>query len=168
MAEGAHHAKEDAHRRLIETLGVQAGDVERLTRGLDEESLARRLEEKQWSLKELVCHLWRVQQVFIGRIEAMLREDGPEIVSYEPSEDAEFEALAAQPAWVLLAEYLSDRRRLAGKLEGLSPADWHRPGRHVEFPHYDIHFSVEYMLSHEAHHLYQMLVRRSQFGPIPH
>jgi hypothetical protein len=163
-----HGDKHEVHRKLVARLREQAGDVRRLTSGLDEESLSRRLKPQQWSLKELVCHLWRVQQVFEGRIEAMLAQDNPAIARYDPEGDAEFERLAALPAAESLAGFLDDRARLAGRLEALSPPDWHRSGSHPEFPHYDVHFQVEYMVHHEAHHIYQMYQRRAPLGKVPH
>ena len=163
-----HADKHEAHRRLVARLRLQAEDVRRLASELDEESLARRLKPAQWSLKELVCHLWRVQQIFEGRIEAMLGEESPAITPYDPEGDAEFAGLVAQPAAASLASFLEARSRLAARLEALSPADWHRPGRHPDFPHYDVHFQVEYMVHHEAHHIYQIYQRRAPLGKLPH
>ena len=160
--------KHEAHRHLVARLRQQAGDVRRLTSGLEEGSLARRLKPEQWSLKELVCHLWRVQQVFEGRIEAMLREETPAITRYEPEGDAEFAGLVAQPAAVSLASFLDSRTELSKRLEALTPSDWHRPGRHPDFPHFDVHFQVEYMVHHEAHHIYQMYQRRAPLRKLPH
>jgi len=40
---------------------------EELVSGLDEATFAKRIKPDQWSLKELVCHLDRVQQIFGGR-----------------------------------------------------------------------------------------------------
>lgn len=160
--------KHEAHRRLVARLRQQADDVRRLVSGLEEAPLAQRLKPAQWSLKELVCHLWRVQQVFEGRIEAMLGGENPAITSYNPEGDAEFAGLAAQPADASVAGFLEARSRLAERLETLTPSDWHRPGRHPDFPHYDVHFQVEYMVHHEAHHIYQMYQRRAPLGKLPH
>src|SRR5947208_12736108 len=79
MPEHAHQRddKHEAHRRLVERLRQQADDVRRLTAGLDEELIAKRTVPEKWSLKELVCHLHRVQQVFGGRVETMLVQDNP-------------------------------------------------------------------------------------------
>ena len=52
------------HARLAARLREQANDIRRFTAGLDEETLARRPSPDKWSLKELVAHLWRVQEVF--------------------------------------------------------------------------------------------------------
>ena len=98
----------------------------------------------------------------------MLTQEGPAIARYEPEGDAEFEKLAARPAAETLAGFLDARARLAARLGGLSPTDWHRLGKHPEFPNYDVHFQVEYMLHHEAHHIYQMLQRRTPLGKLPH
>lgn len=167
----AHHThsdKHEAHRRLVARLRQQAEDVNRITAGLDEASLAQRTIPDKWSLKELVCHLHRLQQVFEGRVDSMLAQENPEIARYDPDGDAEFEKLVSQPGKNTLAAFLERRERLAVRLEDLSPAEWHRPGRHPEFPHFDVHFQVEYMGHHEAHHIYQMFQRRVPLGKMPH
>jgi hypothetical protein len=122
----------------------------------------------KWSLKEFVCHLHRAQNIFEARVDAMLAKDNPAIASYSPDGDAEFERMAAQPAKDALADYFQSRERFALRLEGLSPAEWHRKGQHPEYPHYDVHFQVEYMVHHEAHHIYPMVQRRVPLGKLPH
>jgi hypothetical protein len=164
----APHEGPGAHQRLIGRLRDQAQEVRRLTADLSEAQLATRTVPDKWSLKELVAHLWRVQQVFGERIERLLREDNPSIAPYDPEADGEFAALVAQPTEALVRGLLADRARLVARLEGLAPAEWHRPGRHPEFPHYDLHFQVEYLVFHEAHHLYQMFQRRAPLAPVPH
>src|ERR1043166_3821639 len=170
MPEHAHQRddKHEAHRRLVERLRQQADDVRRLTAGLDEELIAKRTVPEKWSLKELVCHLHRVQQVFGGRVETMLVQDNPTISSYDPEGDTELEKFVAKPAKESLASFLENRERLVGRLSELTPAEWHRGGRHPEFPFYDVHFQVEYMTHNEAHHIYQMFQRRVPLGALPH
>jgi hypothetical protein len=167
-ARHTHSDKHEAHRQLVARLRQQAGDVARITSGLDDASLAKRTIPDKWSLKELVCHLHRVQQVFEARVNAMLAQDSPAIASYMPDGDVEFEKMLARSAHDGITAFLEDRERLAGRLEELSPAEWHRPGRHPDFPHYDVHFQIEYMVHHEAHHIYQMYQRRVPFGKLPH
>ena len=168
MSEPIAHDKDKVHSRVIARLKEQAEDIRRLASGLGEELLAKRTVPDKWSLKELLCHLTRIQQVFEGRVEAMLARDNPAIASYEPEGDPEFDRMAARPTEQTLAEFTAGRDRLAARLKKLRPPDWHRPGTHPEFPHYDVHFAVEYMAHHEAHHIYQIYQRRSPFGPVPH
>ena len=168
VSQSTHHDKHEAHRRLVARLRQQAEEVSRLASGLDEASLATRTIPDKWSLKELIGHLWHVQQLFEGRLEAVLTRDNPSIAKYHPEDDVELEKMVARPAAELLAGFLSDRIRFLSRLEQLSPGEWHRPGRHPEFPQYDVHFQVEYMAHHEAHHVYQMFQRRVPLGKMPH
>lgn len=168
MNEQKGHDKHEAHRRLVTRLQRQAEDIRRLASGLDEALLAERTTTNKWSLKELVCHIWRVQEVFERRLDAMLAQENPVIERYAPEGDPAFGELLAQPATGCVSSFLVARNRFTQRLEGLSPAEWHRPGRHPEFPHFDVHFQVEYMAHHEAHHIYQMFQRRAAFGKTPH
>jgi hypothetical protein len=166
MAEA--NRKEDAHRRVISRLREQAEEVRRLFSGLDEAKLSTRTIPEKWSLKELVCHLGRVQQVFQTRLDALLTQDSPVIASYEPEGDAEFDRMAARPAEESLSEFLAARRKLTDRLDRLSAAQWHRSGSHPECPRYDVHFAMEYLGHHEAHHIYQMFQRRAPLAEAPH
>jgi hypothetical protein len=165
---GEHGDRNATHGRIVGRLRVHADDVRRLTSGLDDALLAKRTVPDKWSLQELVCHLWRVQQVFEGRIEKMLDEDSPAIEPYDPEGDALFEEMRRRPGGECVAGFLSGRERMAGRLEGFTPAEWHRKGSHPEYPDYDVHFQVEYMAHHEAHHMYQMFTRRQPLGKVPH
>jgi hypothetical protein len=153
------------HTRLAGRLRDQANDIRRLTAGLDEEALARCPIPEKWSLKELVAHLWRVQEVFESRIEAMLTRTKPALTPYDPAGDPEFEAKLRSTCEDLLAGFFGDREELASLLDSLSPADWRHRGIHPEYRHYDVRFAVEYLACHEAHHIYQMLQRRELVAP---
>jgi uncharacterized protein (TIGR03083 family) len=162
------HDKHAVHARIVQRLEAQAEDVTRLVAGLSEPDLARRTVADKWSVKELLCHLHRIQEVFDERVEAMLTADNPPIASYEPEGDQAFAARVQRPAVDTLAAFLARRESLVARLEELRPTDWHRPGQHPEYKTYDVHFCVEYLAHHEAHHLYQMFQRRAPLGPIPH
>ncbi len=160
--------KRDPHSRLVVRLQSQAEDVRRLTSGLDEAALAQRGVPGKWSLKELVCHLWRVQEVFEGRIEALLTQNHPTIVPYTTEGDSEFEEKLKCPGAELEEGFLTEREQFITLLASLSAGDWRRSGVHPEFPYYDVHFQVEAMVHHEAHHVYQIFQRRLPLGKVPH
>lgn len=170
MADTAAEGKPGRHLQLVGKLQDQAAEVRRLCSELSEEELARRTVAEKWSVKELLCHVLRVQRMFAGRLDAMLTQEDPAIVSYEPEGDPEFERLAARPGSETLAAFEKERVAIAALLAALSPMEWHRPGRHPEYPDiYDVHFAMEYMAHHEAHHIYQMYLRRAPLGKkLPH
>jgi hypothetical protein len=173
MSEQNHHDhsggdKHAAHLALVARLRTQAAEIRRLTAGLDEGALATPTVPGKWSLKELVCHFARMEQVFGARFHRLLTEDQPQIVPYSPDGDAEFAKLTERQTSEVLAEFLARREELCRHLEKLTPADWHRKGRHPEFTHFDVHFQAEYMAHHEAHHIYQLFQRRVPLGKLPH
>jgi hypothetical protein len=168
MAEHAHD-KHAVHLALVQRLRAQAAEVRRLTSGLDEAALASRTSAGKWSLKELVCHFRRMESVFGERFRGMLNNENPVIVPYhDPDVDPAFIELTRRPTADVLSEYLAERDALCGRLETLSSAEWHLKAQHPEFPHYDLHFQVEYMAHHEAHHIYQLFQRRVPLGKLPH
>ena len=156
-----------AHARISARLRDHAVEVRRLFAGLDEEALMRRTVAGKWSLKELLCHIARVQRVFDVRLDTLLSEDNPRISHYGPEGDLLFEEMADRPAAETLDEFLAERGLLLGRLEKLSLDEWHRPGRHPEFADYDVHLQMDYLAHHEAHHVYQMFERRTPLGKIP-
>ena len=169
MQQHDHHDKHAVHLALVQRLRAQAAEVRRLTSGLEEATLATRITPEKWSLKELVCHFRRMETVFGERFRSMLSDEHTEIVPYDdPESDAAFLELCRRRTEEVLSEYLSDRDALCRRLETLSPAEWHRKAVHPEFPHYDVHFQVEYMAHHEAHHIYQLFQRRVPLGKLPH
>jgi hypothetical protein len=150
-----------ARRALILRLRDLGDDVRRLTAGFDDETLRRQTAPGKWSLIELACHLWVVQQMFEARIDAMLEREAPAFEPYAPENDAAFAALIASgPGSQQVDQFLTDRDRFAGRLDTLTAAEWLRQGRHPTFGIFDIAFLVEYMAHHEAHHVYQIFTRR--------
>jgi hypothetical protein len=174
MGEHAHHDKHGhdkhaVHLELVARLRRQAADVRRLTVGLTEEVLSTPTVPGKWSLKELVCHCGRMEEVFADRFDRMLGQEDATIVPYaNPDTDPLFVELTKRTTEEVLAEFIARRERLCRRLESLSPADWHRKAKHPEFQHFDVHFQAEYMAHHEAHHLYQMFQRRVPLGKLPH
>jgi uncharacterized damage-inducible protein DinB len=156
-----------AHARISARLRDHAIEVRRLFVGLDEDELMRRMVAGKWSLKELLCHIARVQRVFDARLDTLLSEDNPEIAYYGSEGDLLFEEMADHPAAETLEVFLAERGRLVGRLEKLSLDEWHRPGRHPEFSNYDVHLQMDYLAHHEAHHVYQMFQRRTPLGKVP-
>jgi len=158
----------EAHRRLIERIRAHAADVERLTSGLHENHLSKHVVADRWSLKELACHLHRVQDIYIEeRLGLMLEHENPELPAYDPDADPRFVELAELPTSDVVASYVAKRGLLVERLNQLTVAQWHRPGRHPVYSQGDVYSLTEYLAHHESHHIYQMYQRRALLGPVP-
>jgi hypothetical protein len=158
----------ESHRRLVDRLNAQAADVQRLTAGLHENHLSKHVVSSRWSLKELVSHLHRMQGVYVQeRLELMLARENPELPAYAPDSDPAFVQLAEQAASETVASYMREREQLVARLKGLTAEQWHRPGRHPVYSQSDVYALTEYLVHHEAHHIYQMYQRRALLGPVP-
>jgi DinB family protein len=164
----SHSDRHAVHLKLVDRLRRQAAEIRRLTVGLDESQLSTPTVPGKWSLKELVCHFRRMEQVFGDRFNRLITENNPEVVPYDPDGDKVFDELTKLTTEAVLDDFLCDREALCRRLENLPPEAWHRKGRHREFEHYDLHFQVEYMAHHEAHHIYQLFQRRLPLGKLPH
>ncbi|MCU0241412.1 MAG: DinB family protein [Vicinamibacteria bacterium] len=154
-------------RRLILRFAHQTEDVRRHVEGLHENLVARRIVPDRWSLKELLCHIRRIQQVYMtDRLAVILKEDNPELTAYQPDNDPHFAAMLDQPSAENLTSFMEERLALIARLEELPPADWLRPARHPIYPDSDLQSLTEYLALHEAHHIYQMFQRRALLGKL--
>jgi hypothetical protein len=147
--------------QLLQRLSEQADRVQQLTSRLSEEAMSAR-QDGDWSLKEIVGHLYRCQTVFEARIVAMVTEDNPAIAVYDPDADAEFPRVLNRPAQDLVLGFATNRALIVGQLGTYSDAEWGRRGQHEHMVDYNVQNQVEHMLYHEARHIYQMMQRRSQ------
>jgi hypothetical protein len=158
----------EAHDRLIQRIHMQANDVQRFTDGLHENHLSKHVVPNRWSLKELACHLRRVQEVYVReRLELMLARENPELPAYDPDGDPRFSEMAAQPTAETIAAFLAERDQLVARLKSLTTEQWHRPGRHPVYSQGDVYSLTDYLAHHEAHHVYQMYQRRALLGRVP-
>jgi hypothetical protein len=121
----------ESRRALLARLRQHGQDIRSMTTALDDSALDRRFDPEKWSLKELVCHVWRVQQLFELRIDRMLESDVPAFASYTPDGDQTFQTLVASYRGAESVQaFLVDRERFAGRLGQLSALEWWRQGRH--------------------------------------
>ena len=146
----------DDHRMIIERLRTHPGEIHKLTDGLTEAQLKQRPSDVKWSLHELAMHVCEVQDVFIERLATMLTEVNPRLSSYEPDEARQNGLYFADHFGNRLKEFEVQRTTLASLLQTLTKEQWLLEAVHPEFKHYTIHSSMESLMRHEEHHLYQM------------
>ena len=112
----------------------------------------------EWSARENLAHLARHHAVFLERLESMQREDRPRLGRYRAEDDPEWPAWIGLPVDEIVARLRATRGRVIERLRGLSAADARRTGRHPVLGEVDVTRFVEFMLLHEAHHLYGVMI----------
>jgi hypothetical protein len=89
----------------------------------------------------------------------VLTEDRPSLGRYRAEEDPDWPVWAILPLPDVLARLRALRAELIELVGSLSPADSARTGLHPTFAELDVAGWLDFFLLHEAHHLYEALVR---------
>lgn len=83
-----------------------------------------------WSVLFIACHLRDFEIVWAERIELMLAEDDPTFPDFAYQAAIQANRYAEQDFAAVCADLTARRAALISRLEGLSDAQWLRPGLH--------------------------------------
>jgi hypothetical protein len=125
-----------------------------------ETALYRRPPSGKWSAHEHLAHLGRHHAVMLERLERILNERQPQLERYRAEDDPEWPEWAACSTREVLERLTTLRHELIAKVEALSPEELAREAQHPLFGWMAIPQWLDYFLLHEAHHLYQAVLRR--------
>ena len=134
-----------------------------MVREADPSILKRRPAPGVWSIHEHACHFAAVHPIMAQRLELMLAEEDPVIVSYDPERDEPAGALLRADLDAALRRFEQDRRELVARLQTLTPEQWQRTGRHEEYRSYSVFTMFRHLALHDLSHAYQiedLLLRR--------
>lgn len=143
-------------------LTAQLRALSRILQDGSPETIRARPVPDKWSAHENLAHLARHHDVFVKRLDRILREDGPRLPRYLAEEDPEWPEWRALSTDELLIRLKKLRDQLTQRIESLSPAQPVRVGVHPTFGEMTVVQWVEFFLLHEAHHLYVMMKRLGQ------
>ncbi len=118
--------------------------------------LKRRPKPGKWSAHEHACHLATIHSVMFARLDLMLRDPRPHIVSYFPSEEEEEGSSLKLDLDEELQRFSRDRKRLVKRLTTLSPGDWQRTAEHDEYTHYSVFIMFRHLAMHDMFHAYRI------------
>jgi uncharacterized damage-inducible protein DinB len=124
-----------------------------------EESLSRRSDSGAWSAADVLAHLGRCHEVFLQRLDRILRDDAPELQRYRAEDDPEWPAWRRLKTEDVLRRLRSLRQQLCAVLDGVKPEQLNRTGRHPDLGSLNVREWVELFLAHEGHHLYAIMKR---------
>lgn len=113
----------------------------------------------KWSARENLAHLARYHEVFLERVEKILREDRPTFSRYRAEDDQKWPLWSALETTALQTRIRALRDKVIDVLTNLSETQLARTGIHPALGEMNIQQWLEFFLLHEAHHLYTILFR---------
>ena len=117
----------------------------------------------KWSARENLAHLCRYHEIFLDRVNRIVREDRPHFSRYRAEDDEQWSAWSSQAVDLLLARIRELRREVLSKINSLSDEQLARTGTHPVLGEMNVLLWLEFFLLHEAHHLYAILFRLREF-----
>jgi DinB superfamily len=141
---------------LITALENAPAIIVPLVREVPAANLTRRPQPRKWSAHEHACHLAEVHPLFFSRLDSMLNELRPRIVSYNPDKAMEEGALLKIDLDEALERFSRDRARLVEQLKDLSEDDWQRTAEHEEYDHYSVFIMFRHVALHDMLHAYRI------------
>ena len=121
--------------------------------GLSEERLGRRPEPNEWSVAELLGHLWDAEIAYAFRARAILAQDEPRLIGYD--QDA-WGTLARPPFGELLSAFTVLREANVALLDGTPEERWDRSGIHDERGRLSYGLLTREIAGHDKAHLLQL------------
>ena len=118
--------------------------------------LKRRPKPGKWSAHEHACHLATIHPVMFARLDRMMNDPRPRIVSYVPTREEEEGASLRLDLDEEMQRFSRDRQKLVERLKTLSPEDWQRTAEHDEYTHYSVFIMFRHLALHDMFHAYRI------------
>jgi len=163
-------------QETLDTLRALPGQIEEQVQGLSEDALRWRPSPREWSIKEVCCHLRDFSEIGGERIRHMLSEDKPFLPSYDQEALARERDYQNESMPLVLTALRAFSGGLAYLLENLGEAEWQRTGRPegalagmrsgaAEVGLISIAQYAQLLADHAREHLEQIKALRGQLPP---
>ena len=133
-----------------------ADDLAAAVKGVADAKLSKRPDEKNWSAKEVVCHLRDTEESFMVRFQSVLAMDEPKFLPVEPDRWAIERQYARNDVQEAIAAFKGRLDETLKFLRGLKPEQWERGGIHATRGKMTVKDFVELMAWHDDNHLDQL------------
>ncbi len=140
-------------RDPVAVLAATLPAVREQTGGLSGELLGRRPAPGEWSVEELLGHLWDSEIALSFRSRMILAQDTPPLAGYD--QDA-WATLAKPPFGELLDAFTALRTANLALIKGTPEDRWDRSGVHAERGPTSFRLLLETQAGHDSAHLRQL------------
>jgi len=132
----------------------QPDALDHLLYGLDEAHVKQRPIADKWSIFENIAHLGRYHEVFLERVQRILKEEHPLFERYVADNDEGFISWCKNDFNQLMKKFHKSRKSLNDFLFDLNDEQLKRTARHPVFGQMSIIGWTEFFLLHETHHYF--------------
>ncbi len=139
---------------IKDRLNSQHLAINELIKNLDEEFINRRPEIGKWSIQENLVHIVSYHQVFLQRMDKIIKNDNPYFDRYKSDDDDNFYNLQKLTSEELLIHLEEERKKVTDFIFKLDKNELQKPGTHQKFGVMNVVEWIEFFLLHEAHHIY--------------
>ncbi|HEV8226844.1 MAG TPA: DinB family protein [Methylomirabilota bacterium] len=131
-------------------------DYAAVVKNVSDAQLTKRPDPRNWSAKEVVCHVRDIEESFMMRFLSIMAMDDPKFLPVESDRwavDRQYQRNDVQEA---LAAFKTRREETLRFLRGLKPEQWERGGIHATRGRMTLKDFVELMAWHDDNHLDQL------------
>ena len=129
---------------------------------LNDENAKQRPDKDKWSIFENIAHLGRYHEVFLERMQRVLKEQDPLFSRYVADVDEGFLEWCKNDFEPLMQKFYQTRKELNDFLFSLDGHQLMRTARHPTYGKWNINGWTQFFLLHEAHHFFTILKLTSQ------
>ena len=131
-------------------------DYAAVVKNVSDAQLTKRPDPKNWSAKEVVCHVRDIEESFMMRFLSIMAMDDPKFLPVEPDRWAVERQYQRNDVQEALAALRTRREETLRFLRGLKPEQWERGGIHATRGRMTIKDFVELMAWHDDNHRDQL------------
>jgi len=124
--------------------------------GMSDAVLSKRPDEKNWSAKEIVCHVRDTEEYFLDRFQMILSFDEPFFSPADVQRWAFERQYLRNDAGEALAAFRKRRQDTREFLKGLAPGQWERTCIHKVRGRMTLRDYLNLLASHDKNHLDQL------------
>jgi uncharacterized damage-inducible protein DinB len=149
------YARQTPDQRL-ERAARTADELAAAIRGKDDAAVSKRPDGKNWSAKEVICHLRDAEEAFMARFDIIMAMDDPKLMGASADRWAQERQYLRNDVTEALAAFRKRREETLAFLRGLKGDQWKRAGIHATRGRMSVDDLLSFIAWHDDNHLDQL------------
>lgn len=142
-----------SHEAVLRALAGLPTELDRLIDGKSDDVLTQPAQDGGWGMVEILAHLRDWEEIFHGRLWAILEQDRPQLEVFDDSLWAIERNYREQKPRHVFERFRELRQVLTEKADVLDEAAWQRVGLHPRRGEVTVHRLLDRLCDHDANHL---------------